>query len=542
MGKKRTRVPGQPRAAVGGDLPPVQHAQTLEDDVREQRDVQFASEKKQTERSKRRKLAEERASASKPTSRNANARTLGLQVWRNAAARRKLRNSEDTAEDDDPSRDADVDDKTGAKIVEQARQQRKEIRDEVDGEKNKPKNDSAIEKVLKGLGEKDAVAPGSDDSDDDGRSMADTEKDWHSTVGDDERDMDFLDGSKITEEEEIALALFSNPATDGAEDDKRTIEDSNGEKARSEGKVMLADIILAKIQEKEQADARAAAMAANPERAERDRKISEVYNLVGNIMSRYRSGKVPKAFKVIPKFPHWEDLIYKTRPDEWTPAAVNVATRVLASNLSGKEVVRYYSDILLPRCLEDIADNKKLNYHLYRALTKSIYKPDAFSKGILFPLCEDRSVTFRQASIIGSVVSTVSIPMLHSAAALLYISQLPFSATTCIIMKSLIEKKYALPYRVVDAVVGNFLEMKNDTRPMPLLWHQCLLSFAQRYKTELTVEQKEKLKLLMRVHTHAAVTPEIRRELFSARNRGEYVDPDANTIARNIANASAMVD
>ena len=43
--------------------------------------------------------------------------------------------------------------------------------------------------------------------------------------------------------------------------------------------------------------------------------------------------------------------------------------------------------------------------------------------------------------------------------------------------------------------------------------------------------------LLMRAHFHNHVTPEIRRELFSARNRGDEMEPDASSIARAIANA-----
>ena len=31
---------------------------------------------------------------------------------------------------------------------------------------------------------------------------------------------------------------------------------------------------------------------------------------------------------------------------------------------------------------------RKLNYHLYQALKKAMYKPAAFFKGILLPLCE----------------------------------------------------------------------------------------------------------------------------------------------------------
>jgi essential nuclear protein 1 len=38
----------------------------------------------------------------------------------------------------------------------------------------------------------------------------------------------------------------------------------------------------------------------------------------------------------------------------------------------------------------DIEEAKKLHYHLYMALKKALYKPAAFFKGILFPLCQVR--------------------------------------------------------------------------------------------------------------------------------------------------------
>jgi essential nuclear protein 1 len=230
--------------------------------------------------------------------------------------------------------------------------------------------------------------------------------------------------------------------------------------------------------------------------------------------------------------------MYLTRPDEWSPAACYAATRLLASNLHAKDVVRFYSDVLLPRVLQDISENKKLNYHLYRALQKAVYKPDAFNKGILFPLCQAGGCTLREATVIGSVLSRVSIPMLHSAAALLYIAEQPYALSNSVFIHSLLDKKYSLPYRVIDALVAHFTRMKSEQRTLPLVWHISLLTFARRYKTEMESHQKDDLKLLMRVQTHPKVTPEIRRELFSARSRGEVMDPDANAIARAIASAS----
>ena len=49
---------------------------------------------------------------------------------------------------------------------------------------------------------------------------------------------------------------------------------------------------------------------------------------------------------------------------------------------------RFFNLILLPRVVDDINENKALNYHLYQALRKALYKPAAFYKGVLLPLCE----------------------------------------------------------------------------------------------------------------------------------------------------------
>ena len=53
-----------------------------------------------------------------------------------------------------------------------------------------------------------------------------------------------------------------------------------------------------------------------------------------------------------------------------------------------------------------------------------MYKPAAFFKGILLPLCED-GCTLREAVIVRSVLAKVSVPMAHSAAALMKMTELP---------------------------------------------------------------------------------------------------------------------
>ncbi len=46
------------------------------------------------------------------------------------------------------------------------------------------------------------------------------------------------------------------------------------------------------------------------------------------MLKTYTAGKLPKAFKILPALANWEEVVYLTRPDEWTP---HVSTHTLRS-------------------------------------------------------------------------------------------------------------------------------------------------------------------------------------------------------------------
>jgi essential nuclear protein 1 len=69
-------------------------------------------------------------------------------------------------------------------------------------------------------------------------------------------------------------------------------------------------------------------------------------------------------------------------------------------------------------------------------------------QGLLLPLCASRSCTLREAVIFSSVLRRASLPVLHSAAALLRLVQLEYCGTTSFFIRVLLDKKYALPYKV----------------------------------------------------------------------------------------------
>jgi essential nuclear protein 1 len=344
---------------------------------------------------------------------------------------------------------------------------------------------------------------------------------------DDDSDDDFGDGSMVVRQGDFVEAADMTPADEAAlaqflprqSDQRRTLGDIIADKIREREAAAAGGDNSMQDDAQQQRQGNGASITYSEEVSD---KVVEVYTRVGELLTRYRAGKVPKAFKIIPSLRNWEEVLLLTNPEKWSSQAMFVATKIFASNLNPKNAQRFYNLILMPAVRDDIRSNRRLNYHLYRSLKKALYKPAAFFKGILLPLCaRGEACTLREAIIIGSVMSKVSIPMMHSAAALLKMARMPYSGVTSLFMKVLIDKKYAMPYRVIDAIVAHFMGFMSDTRTMPVIWHQCFLVFAERYHKDITLQQKQSLKALLRTHAHHLITPLIRRELFSGRSRGQ---------------------
>src|SRR6267154_3987168 len=155
-------------------------------------------------------------------------------------------------------------------------------------------------------------------------------------------------------------------------------------------------------------------------------------------------------------------------------------------------------------------------------------------------LCSHNGCTLREAAIIASVVAKKKVPVLHSAAALLRIANMDYTGkTSCpnifhgclfllgpnsLFIRVLIDNKYQLPYKVVDALVFHFIRLSNtykargrgDAQQLPVLWHQSLLAFCQRSESF-----KDALLDVIRVNPHSQIGLEVRRELVNSVARGE---------------------
>mgnify|MGYP001617264321 FL=1 len=346
---------------------------------------------------------------------------------------------------------------------------------------------------------------GDDDDDDDPNNVA-LEYDDQESVATTAEEFDDLGAAYGIDEDEARILERLQPQTNVQ---RRT----------------LADIILEKIKEKEDAKAQEAAdetgSLADTARSHGgaidgvDPRIRKVYLAIGAVLKTYTSGRIPKAFKSLPHIKNWETLLFLTGPHEWSPHATYAATRIFAAHLNERMAQRFYSAVLYPIIHDYMTNNKNLHPALYMAVKKALFKPIAFYKGFLLPLCEEGECTLREALVIGSVLQKMHLPPVPTAVAIAKLTFLPFTSSTCVLLRVLIDKRMALPFQPIDALVKYFhkFTQSHKGQTLPVLWHQTFLTFVQRYKGELTSPQIELIKQACTAHFHHMITPEVRREL-----------------------------
>ena len=89
---------------------------------------------------------------------------------------------------------------------------------------------------------------------------------------------------------------------------------------KSQTRRTIADIIMEKLAEKkteiqtQMSDDSRNVSNTNPEM---DERVVRMYTQIREVLQKYRSGKLPKAFKILPSLSNWEHILYITEPDNW---------------------------------------------------------------------------------------------------------------------------------------------------------------------------------------------------------------------------------
>jgi essential nuclear protein 1 len=335
---------------------------------------------------------------------------------------------------------------------------------------------------------------------------------------------------KKQEEEIVNLEnerdLFDDQGFFKAEDHEINENEWENEDPQSGKTVTLSDLLFQKM--------------TNVEQKKFDPRIIEAYSIVANILASYVSGKLPKAFNILPATENWEELIELTKPQSWTPQTMFEATIMFSSNFGSELAEKFYAKILLPAVRNNIHMHRKLNIHLYNCLKKAIFKPAAFFKGIILPMSEN--LTAKEAAIIGSILKKCSIPVTHSSACIMKLMSLKPGMGVLFFMKILLLKKYAIPTKVKETLVNYFCKFVkekgnpfNNEANLPVLWHQTLLVFVQFYKFDLTEEEKEKIRNLVSLRHHHMISEDIYRELnYKVPTLGNLKNLNASQVNMNV--------
>ena len=167
----------------------------------------------------------------------------------------------------------------------------------------------------------------------------DAQSQFTATSGIDDYEQYIKEEQNITEEEEAAFNMF--------------LSDQGGKKMKT-----IADLIEEQMQKRDRGVVGAGGDVAmgdagdEAEYEELDAKIVEVYKGVGKLLTRYKSGKLPKALKMVPSLNNWQQILAITDPEGWSNHAYYAATRIFASCLSADLAQRFYNLVLLPRVVQ----------------------------------------------------------------------------------------------------------------------------------------------------------------------------------------------
>lgn len=214
-------------------------------------------------------------------------------------------------------------------------------------------------------------------------------------------------------------------------------------------------------------------------------------------MSKYKSGALPKMFKVIPSLPAWARMLALTHPENWTPHACRAATRIFISNMKPAQAQLFLEVVLLDAIREDIQVNKKLNVQYYECLKRALYKPGAFFKAIIFPMLDVRSLhsfrwipcsqyfqsgcTLKEAAIIASVLAKNKVPVVHSSAALMRIVNMDYSGMSNVRQRTDILTDLILLLQVL--ILCSFASLSTKSINCPIRWWMRWFSISSGFRT-----------------------------------------------------------
>ncbi|EPT03096.1 hypothetical protein FOMPIDRAFT_1047087 [Fomitopsis schrenkii] len=175
-------------------------------------------------------------------------------------------------------------------------------------------------------------------------------------------------------------------------------------------------------------------------------KAVELYTKV-SVLTRCESGPLPNTFTIQPSVPAW---------------ACTVAYQAGKLDTSGMACRRHadirFTDPAVTSFLEGVhLDAIREGIRLTREGARK-NKSNRKLNAIVSPLL-NLGRTLQEAAIIASGLAKVKVPLLHSAAVLIRLANMDYSSLNSLFICVLLDKKHALPYKIIDALVFHSIRL-----------------------------------------------------------------------------------
>ncbi|KAH0788206.1 Bystin-domain-containing protein [Histomonas meleagridis] len=241
-------------------------------------------------------------------------------------------------------------------------------------------------------------------------------------------------------------------------------------------------------------------------------KVKNLYIQLGKILRSFQGGKLPAAVNALAtqkNITYWLDLLYLTQPFKWTINALTSVTLTFQHYASVKRNTIYNEQILLEYVLDRLESPRPIPKTIMEPITIAARTPQSFLVGFLIPLSTETICPSKTAKFISTLIAQIKLPNTYANVFIDHLCKSDRSQVITLFLSRLISRSYALTISSIDAIYAYFLSYQGDSEQMPMIWHNAILEFVQKYGKNLLDEQKEGLTELVKTKSNPKITPQI---------------------------------
>lgn len=246
------------------------------------------------------------------------------------------------------------------------------------------------------------------------------------------------------------------------------------------------------------------------------------YATLAKILSKYTSGPFPKTLKCLPSNADFTFVLSRLGADQWTSAATKQMTKCFVQS-GGEPTAFFYETYLLPRVRDEIAQYKKISFHMAAAMDEAKFRQVEFVNYFLLPWLESDDYTNAELKSLGWYLKKRSFTDDTSKAFVAHLLMSEFSVFRLFICGVMMAKKEVLAETILKLFVDYYMKFDSEEAKMyyttanvlPVLFYEVLNDFLKTYGNHLTFEDVLNLQKMLRRHPHPYFTKELQNKLSS---------------------------